>query len=548
MYNEITNDIQSMDFLDFEPEKDDGNIEYKWKLTNLSKYRIEKLTTQMKYRLNEGSGEAIYEIGIDDNGFPKGLTKNEYQESINNLTILANNCNADILLIKERDKECDKEELYIAEFLVRERNRNGANYLDIHIVVSGNVDSGKSTTIGVLTTGTLDNGRGKARVSVFNYLHEMNTGRTSSIGHQILGFNSNGKIVNETSIRKLSWPEIVENSSKIISFYDLAGHEKYLRTTIYGFSSTYPDYAMVLIGANMGVEIMTKEHIALCLTYKIPFFILFTKIDIAPEHKLNETKEQVLRIMKSPGLRKMTMQIKNMDDVVIATKNMLNGNLVPMIDISNVSGYNLDLLKTFLNLLPIRKDYKMVENKPIEFEVDGKYLVKGIGTVVSGYLLSGTVRLNDNVIIGPDSTGSYKKTQIKSIHYNRILINEAKAGNHYCFALKKIERSYLRRGMAIISINEKQKPPTVWKFTADITVVSGHHTTIKKGFEPIAHINNISQSCRIDEIIGMEYMRSKDKATVRFSFKYHPEYIKTGYKIVFREGRVKGIGIITEIL
>ena len=50
----------------FEPEKDDGNIEYKLKLINLSPERINTLITQMKYRLNEGSGEAIYEIGIKD--------------------------------------------------------------------------------------------------------------------------------------------------------------------------------------------------------------------------------------------------------------------------------------------------------------------------------------------------------------------------------------------------------------------------------------------------------------------------------------------------
>lgn len=69
--------------------------------------------------------------------------------------------------------------------LVREVRED--RYIDIRIAVTGNVDSGKSTLIGVLTKGQLDNGRGLVRVNVFNHKHEVETGRTSSISTQILG-------------------------------------------------------------------------------------------------------------------------------------------------------------------------------------------------------------------------------------------------------------------------------------------------------------------------------------------------------------------------
>ena len=59
----------------------------------------------------------------------------------------------------------------------------------------GNVDAGKSTLLGVLTQGELDNGRGKARLNLFRHLHEIQSGRTSSISHGILGFNSEGKVI-----------------------------------------------------------------------------------------------------------------------------------------------------------------------------------------------------------------------------------------------------------------------------------------------------------------------------------------------------------------
>ena len=61
----------------------------------------------------------------------------------------------------------------------------------------GNVDAGKSTLLGVLTHGELDNGRGMARQRLFRHKHEMESGRTSSVGNDILGFDSRGDVVNK---------------------------------------------------------------------------------------------------------------------------------------------------------------------------------------------------------------------------------------------------------------------------------------------------------------------------------------------------------------
>lgn len=67
-------------------------------------------------------------------------------------------------------------------------------FLDLRVAVLGNVDSGKSTLLGVLTQGELDNGRGRARLNLFRHLHEIQSGRTSSISFEILGFNSKGEV------------------------------------------------------------------------------------------------------------------------------------------------------------------------------------------------------------------------------------------------------------------------------------------------------------------------------------------------------------------
>jgi hypothetical protein len=68
-------------------------------------------------------------------------------------------------------------------------------FIDLRLAVLGNVDAGKSTILGVLTHGELDNGRGRARLNLFRHLHEIQSGRTSSIGHEILGFNSQGEVI-----------------------------------------------------------------------------------------------------------------------------------------------------------------------------------------------------------------------------------------------------------------------------------------------------------------------------------------------------------------
>ena len=77
----------------------------------------------------------------------------------------------------------------------------------------GSADVGKSTLLGVLTQGQLDNGRGRARLNMFRHLHEIQTGRTSSISHEILGFDSEGNSVDYSTCNTAE--EICENATKL---------------------------------------------------------------------------------------------------------------------------------------------------------------------------------------------------------------------------------------------------------------------------------------------------------------------------------------------
>lgn len=115
------------------------------------------------------------------------------------------------------------------------------------VAVVGNVDAGKSTLLGVLTHGELDNGRGHARQRLFRHKHEMESGRTSSVGNDILGFDSLGQVVNKPDHGTLDWVKICEKSSKVITFIDLAGHERYLKTTVFGMTGHAPDFGMLMV-------------------------------------------------------------------------------------------------------------------------------------------------------------------------------------------------------------------------------------------------------------------------------------------------------------
>lgn len=87
------------------------------------------------------------------------------------------------------------------------------------------------------------------------------------------------------------WGEIMKDANKIITFLDLCGHEKYLKTTMYGLVGMSPDYSMIVVGSNMGVARMTKEHLGITLALKIPFFIVLTKVDLCPDNIMKSNLE-----------------------------------------------------------------------------------------------------------------------------------------------------------------------------------------------------------------------------------------------------------------
>lgn len=535
--NALTNNTNG----DLLPEDDEGAIEYKWRLVNPSPDRFIQLVTQLNFRLSEGNGEAIYELGVEDNGRKKGLSAVNLAASLDTLTRMAHELGAETQLVREAEGK----EGRIAQVLVRKVPKALEDYLDIRIAVAGNVDSGKSTLVGVLTgSGGLDNGRGLARSQIFTHKHEIETGRTSAVSQAIIGFAPNGDVVNYSSVRNLTWSDVVEKASRVITLLDLAGHERYLKTTTFGLTAHAVDYCMLVVGANMGVLRMTKEHLAIALALKVPVYIVVTKVDIAPENIYEQTLTHLQRLLKSPSAgKKLPVLVKGIDEVTLCAQNLVNDRVVPIFSISNVTGKGLDLLRAFLNLVPSRRNWREHMNKPAEFAIDETFVVPGVGTVVAGTTTAGAVSLGQVLNLGPDGRGKFVKAQVKSVHYKRTPVKRVVAGQAGSLALKKVKRSAVRKGMVLLDANIPAG--AIREFTAEVLVLY-HGTTIREGYEPVLHCETIRQAARVLSI-DSPIIRTGDRATIKFRFLYHPEYVKVGARFIFREGRTKGLGRITSV-
>ncbi|XP_056379835.1 GTP-binding protein 1 isoform X2 [Hyla sarda] len=528
--------------LDGEPMRNgesDVDLTCKLVLVSPSAEQYDSLLHQLRDRMDEGRGETIYVIGQGSDGTEYGLNEDDMEASIATVTSMAEQIGADMILLREHQEAGGK----VRDYLVRKCVGDN-DFLEVRVAVVGNVDAGKSTLLGVLTHGELDNGRGFARQKLFRHKHEIESGRTSSVGNDILGFDSHGHVVNKPDSHggSLEWTKICEKSSKIITFIDLAGHEKYLKTTVFGMTGHLPDFCMLMVGSNAGIVGMTKEHLGLALALNVPVFVVVTKIDMCPANILQETLKLLQRLLKSPGCRKIPVLVQNRDDVIVTASNFSSERMCPIFQISNVTGENLELLKMFLNLLSPRTSSR--EEEPAEFQIDDTYSVPGVGTVVSGTTLRGLIKLNDLLLLGPDPLGSFTSIAVKSIHRKRMPVKEVRGGQTASFALKKIKRSSIRKGMVMVS--PRLNPQASWEFEAEILVLH-HPTTISPRYQAMVHCGSIRQTATILSM-SRDCLRTGDKATVHFRFIKTPEYLHIDQRLVFREGRTKAVGTITKLL
>jgi GTPase len=319
-------------------------VEYKRQLHQCTPMRLEKLKTQMSYRMDQGNGCCVYRIGVEDDGCHSLLGYKCVAETAAVLEYLARSLNAVVLERKmiqnevmsdgggsavkccsgveplsvvepsllgngrdqlfsmvessregshditgtdegeekstkddiqqqEQLQQLDKKSAYTRAEITIQRiethlldpspivELTGANPTqltassaaiggyegesmsinetlstrNIRVAVVGNVDAGKSTMIGTLTSSCLDDGRGSSRTSIMKHRHEIESGRTSTATTHLMGFRSTGEAIASRdqvrANRRKTEDEVARQSYRVVTLMDLAGHEKYLKTT-----------------------------------------------------------------------------------------------------------------------------------------------------------------------------------------------------------------------------------------------------------------------------------------------------------------------------
>jgi GTPase len=412
---------------------------------------------------------------------------------------------------------------------------------ELNIAVIGGVDCGKSTLLSVLKNGDLDDGKGLARSKIVKYKHEFETGRTSAITQHYVPITE----------------------SKICCFIDLCGHEQYLHTTLHGMCGFYVDFAIIVVGGNLSITEMTKEHMNTCLSLNIPFMVVITKIDSSPPHVLAKTKEVILELLSQKVKGRNVIWMKEgMEEVRQLQKN------IPIFCVSNKTGESIDLLRNFIFGLPIRKVNQMEEGASeggVLFSIDAFFQVKGVGPVVSGKLLKGKLSKNDKLMIGP-LQGQFFSVTARSFHDNfKNGIDGMECGMSGCVGLKMMDKnveiknirhrkgSYLMTPRSLKEWSsgndeEMRKSMAYYEFEADVIVIGSHSTQISLNYQPVINCKKIVQCARILEIDDREYIRPGEMSKIHFRFVYRPEFLQVGDRFIFREGTTRGVGIIRKLI
>lgn len=293
---------------------------------------------------------------------------------------------------------------------------------------------------------------------------------------------------------------------------------------------------------------MTQEHLGIAVALEVPFFIMVTKVDVTPRPRLQATLDSLQEVLKTVGSNKVPLIVKCGDDSITAAGNALKENVVPIFCVSSVTGSGLDVAKKFLHLLPPGagpKEQEKLEQENPEFQIDELFDVPGVGTVAGGLVTQGIITEGLRLNVGPTEDGSFLPVVIMSIKRNRAGCRLVRATQSAALALN-VPVGMLRRGMCLVDPRAKDQAQACQYFQAKICVLF-HPTEIYPGFRLSIHIGNIRQTAVIEGIHPIESIRSNDQASVVLRFIRNPEYVKVGQRLLFREGRTKGIGRITQV-
>ncbi len=347
-----------------------------------------------------------------------------------------------------------------------------------------------------------------------------------------------GTVRDETKILTISVAHVeYESDARHYAHIDCPGHADYIKNMITGAAQM--DGAILVVSAADGPMPQTREHILLARQVNVPSMVVFlNKVDLVQDKELIDLVEMEIRELLTkyeyPG--ETTPIIKGS-----ALKALQAGGDPNNPDCKPI----LDLVKAcddFITLPPREMD------KPLLMAVEDVFTIEGRGTVATGRIERGKVKVNEEVeLIG--LRPEVKKTVVTGIEMFRKLLDEGQAGDNVGLLLRGIDKKDVERGM-VIAQSKSITPHT--KFKAQIYILNkeegGRHTPFFAGYRPQFYFRttDVTGSVKLPE--GVEMVMPGDNVNLEVEL-IIPIAMEKESRFAIREGgHTVGAGVVTEIL
>ncbi len=383
----------------------------------------------------------------------------------------------------------------------------------VNVGTIGHVDHGKTTLTAAITKVLSEKGR--AEYKAYDQIAKGGTVRDA------------GKILT-IAVAHVEY----ETDTRHYAHIDCPGHHDYIKNMITGAAQM--DGAILVVSAPDGPMPQTREHILLAGQVNIPSIVVFlNKVDLVDDKEFLDLVEMEVRdLLKSynyPG-----------DKVPIIRGSALKALEGDAEAVKSIE----ELMKAIDENVPLpERDL----DKPFLMPVEDVFSIKGRGTVATGRIERGKVKVGDEIeIVGLQDT---KKTTVIGVEMFRKTLDEGLAGDNAGILLRGIEKDQIERGQ-VLAAPGTIKPHT--KFKAEVYVLKkeegGRHTPFFNGYRPQIYIRTTDVTGTVDLPEGTEMVMPGDNTHVTVTL-IKPVALEKGQRFAVREGGLTvGAGVITEVL
>ena len=320
-----------------------------------------------------------------------------------------------------------------------------------------------------------------------------------------------------------------ETDKRHYAHVDMPGHADYIKNMITGAAQV--DGAVLVVSAADGPMPQTREHVLLARHVGVPKIVVFlNKMDLADPELVELVEMDVRELLAKNGFDEDAPIIKGS-----ATK-ALEGSESDMDAI-------MELVKAMDDFIP---EPKRDLDKPFMMAIEDVFSIKGRGTVATGRIEQGIVKINDEVeIVGIRDT---KKSVVTGVEMFKKNLDQGQAGDNVGILLRGVERDDIERGQVLA------KPGTITphtEFDAEVYVLTkeegGRHTPFFKGYKPQFYFRTTDVTGEVELPADKEMVMPGD--TVTFKVKLiQPIAMDQGQRFAIREGgRTVGAGVVTKI-